>query len=129
MSLRAAVEADFRPADPDGAFGEPERGVEMAGLFDATWATPGSHIASAIGMEPGVRFVLERFDGDRSSVVVVLDDDPEPLLDAIFDAERELYEVFKDSVFDVRVTKPPRDWDSADLVRTSIVRHRRPYGI
>ncbi|MCK6479495.1 MAG: hypothetical protein HUU06_06645 [Planctomycetaceae bacterium] len=64
--------------------------------------------------------VVERLEKDRYSVFVVLDSDPEDLLDAIFDAERELYSRSGGLPFDVRVMRPGPAWSPADLRTDSI---------
>ena len=84
------------------------------------WLTPGVHVFQAVAGRPEVRMVVERLEKDRYSVFVVLDSDPEDLLDAIFDAERELYSRSGGLPFDVRVMRPGPAWSPADLRTDSI---------
>lgn len=95
------------------------------------WLTPGAHVAQAVCTRPEVRLVLERLDADRYSVFVVLDEDPEDLLDQIIDAEHDLYTRFRWLPFDIRIMKPPHDWSDADLRRDALPLHVRiesPHG-
>lgn len=89
------------------------------------WQTPGVHIHQAVAGRPEVRLVAERLDGDRYSVFVVLDSDPEDLLDAIFEAERELYSRVRGIPFDIRVMRPGPEWSDADLKADSICHYDR----
>lgn len=92
------------------------------------WSTPGTVIAAAVANRPEVRFVTESFDEDRCRIVVVLDDDPEDLLDLVIETEREVHRDFAGLPFDVRITKPPKDWDEGPLRGSSILRHHRRSG-
>lgn len=94
------------------------------------WLTPGAHLAQAVCTRPEVRLVLERLDADRYSVFVVLEHDPEDLLDQIIDAESELYTKFRWLPFDVRIMKPSPDWSDEDLKRDALALYERiePHG-
>lgn len=90
------------------------------------WQTPGAVAAARVAAIPQVRLVLERPEPDRYSVFVVVDDDGDDVLDPILDAERELYGLFRNMPFDLRIMKPAADWDESDLVRSSAEHYRRP---
>lgn len=90
------------------------------------WQTPGTVTASLVAAIPEVRLVLERPEPDRYSVFVVVDDDGDEILDAILEAERELYRLFRNMPFDLRVLKPARNWDESDLANSSAEHYRRP---
>lgn len=89
------------------------------------WITPGSHLAQALVGRLEVRRVLERLEADRYQVFVVLDRDPEDLLDLIVDSERELYTRFPGLPFDVRVLCLGPDWSDADLQKACLVHYDR----
>lgn len=67
--------------------------------------TPGYFLADRIRSFPQVRYVREEMEAGRSLILVALDDDPDNVLDAIFETERSLYHLFPQTPFDVRVTK------------------------
>lgn len=92
----------------------------------AKWQTPGLVVAENIASHELVRLVLEKVEPDRYVVFVVLDGDPEELLDAIFQTEQSLYETFRKMPFDLRVIKASDEWDAEALARQSIPRYRRP---
>lgn len=87
--------------------------------------TPGSSLSEALSGIPEVRSVHERIDPDRYTVFVILDRDPENVLDAVFDAEHRLYEEFPKMPFDVRVMRPQPRWKEEDLSGSSCLRYRR----
>jgi len=89
------------------------------------WTTPAIHLASRIAHRDEVRLVLERLEPDHYSVFVVLDRDPEDLLDEIFEAEQDLHGRYRGIPFDVRVIRPAPDWSDADLRRDSVCIHDR----
>ncbi|MCG2712875.1 MAG: hypothetical protein L6416_11220 [Candidatus Omnitrophica bacterium] len=67
------------------------------------WQTPGVCIAEEIKGYPKVRFVGEKMQADYMQTIVVLDDDPEDLLDKIFSTEQKMYKDFENLRFDLRV--------------------------
>lgn len=88
------------------------------------WLTPGRCIANAVAGRPEVRYVLEGFDANGYSVYVVLFEDPEELLDRIFDAEHELYTRFAGTRFDVRVMRSDDTWAEETYLRNTVVHYR-----
>ena len=68
------------------------------------WLTPGIYLAQRIFDSPLVRFVGERYESDYLQTVVVLDGDPEDLLEKIFSVEQKMFEKFGKLRFDVRVS-------------------------
>jgi hypothetical protein len=90
------------------------------------WSTPGLALTSGVFDLKEVRFVLERVEPDRYTVFVILEDDPEIVLDRIFGAEHELYDRFARMPFDVRVMKPAPSWTPGGLLRETVLRYARP---
>jgi hypothetical protein len=96
--------------------------VRQPAGFDARWRTPGLCIAQEISKYPLVRFVGEKVQDDYLQTIVVVDDDPEELLDKIFSVEQELYEKFKGLRFDIRVrVMSPRE--NIDTIKLSAIIH------
>lgn len=71
--------------------------------FSGYWLTPSLYMVQHIGTEPLVRFIGERVESDHMQTIILIDDDPEDLLDKIFNSEQEMYKKFKGLRFDVRV--------------------------
>ena len=90
------------------------------------WGTPGSVIARLVASRPEVRLVAERYENGRYGVFVILDDDPEDVLDAVFEAERRAMEQLPRIPFDLRVRKPHPDWSDRDLRAGSVAHYARP---
>lgn len=67
------------------------------------WQTPGLYLAHRIASNPLVRFIGEKMQVDYLQTIIVVDDDPEELVDKIFSVEQEIYEKFKNLRFDVRL--------------------------
>ena len=107
-----------------GATGKPTSPVAVH-FSETIWSSPGTHLASRVASRAEVRLILERLERDRFSVFVVLDEDPEDLLDAIFDAEEEIFKIFRGIPFDLRVIKPTSDWSDQDLRQDTICRYDR----
>lgn len=97
--------------------------------FPSVRSTPGLEMARAVAHHPAVAMVLERFEVGRHTVFIVLDRDPENLLDTIYDAEGSLYGRFAGLPFDVRVMTLTPGWSPADLERQWIVHYERPHPI
>jgi hypothetical protein len=70
--------------------------------------------------------IIERFEKERYAVIVVLEQDPEDLLNKIFDAERELYTRYHGLPFDVRVMTPPPSHSLDDLAQGAFTHYIRP---
>jgi hypothetical protein len=83
-------------------------------------------MARRIAQHPEVKWVLERLERDRLAVFVILDDDPESLLNEIFEAERELYSTFHGLPFDVRVMRPSAAWSPDSILQDTIAHYERP---
>lgn len=90
------------------------------------WLTPGSLIAQWVASIPHVRFVAERLEGIRYAVFVVLDDDPEEVLDAIFQAEQEVMRHVPNMTFDMRVRRPHDGWKPDNLLASCMKHYARP---
>ena len=104
--------------------GMPTRNVQVS-LTSVEWLTPGSYIAKSIAGRGEVRMVLQRPETDRCSVYVVLDEDPEDLLDFIFNEEQEFRKSHKMFLFDLRVITPSSDWSDKDLLKGSFAYYKR----
>lgn len=105
------------------------RGVDSADArlaqSEGRWESAGSILADRLSAMAEVVMILERLEGDRTTIFVVLRDDPEPVLDAVFAAEGELLRSC-DLPFDLRVMKPHDPSDLQSLRATSIQRFIRP---
>ena len=99
--------------------------LEVTCREDAEWMTPGSLMAHQLSAIPQVRFVAERLEGARYAVFVVLDDDPEEVLDSVFDAERQTMQRLPGISFDLRVRKPHADWSPDNLLASCFKQYGR----
>jgi hypothetical protein len=90
------------------------------------WQTPGAVIAAGVAGLAAVRHVLERIAPDRCLVFVVVDQDDDKTLDAIYEVEATLYSKFRNMPFDVRVMRPGSGWDPTHLVASAVVHYGRP---
>ena len=90
--------------------------------LSAEWQTPGLYLAKQISSDSSVRFVGEKYESDYLQTIIILDDDPESLLDKIFSMEQRMYEKFKGLRFDVRVKVIPIDKE-IDLIKNSTIIH------
>src|SRR5258708_23856352 len=73
----------------------------------AFWQTPGLYFAERISSNPNVRFVGALVEKDHIQVIIVIDSDPEELLDKIFSVEEEMYSLPKSLRFHCRVRVVP----------------------
>ena len=92
----------------------------------AYWKTPGAFLANAIAALSEVVFVGERFADDTHSIVVLLKQDPEVVLDAIYSAEQKLYKEFPTSKFSVRVRTGVNPSSIENLAREYVIRWVKP---
>ena len=74
-----------------------------------SWPTPGAFVSTSLAGRPEVRLVVERFDGDRYGVVILLRSDPEEVLDLIYTLESQLFDRALDHPFALRATCPGGD--------------------
>lgn len=91
----------------------------------AHWPTPGSALAERLAGIPELRLVVERFESSGYVVTVVLERDPEAVLDQVYEAEKELYSAFTKIPFDVRVMTPGEGWTEESLLANGILRYER----
>lgn len=90
-----------------------------------SWETPGSLLGRRLASCTTVRAIYERLGPDRHALFVILDLDDESTLDLVFDAEQELFRVFPDMAFDLRVMRPGATWDVGALRSSSIAHLER----
>ena len=64
--------------------------------------TPGLYFAQKITNNQLVRFIGEKFQVDYLQIIIVIDNDPDELLNEIFSIEQEMYKEFEWIRFDVR---------------------------
>jgi hypothetical protein len=88
-----------------------------------SWHSPGSLITAACAKFKEVAVVAEKYEGNRHSVLVLLRQDPDEVLDAIYDAEAKAINDLKNMPFDLRVTVPLQAWDLNQLRRTYLVHY------
>lgn len=86
------------------------------------WLTPGIYLAQRVFDSDNVRFVGERYESDYIQIVVVLNNDPEELLEKIFAIENKMFDKFKKLRFDVRVRVVPPN-ENIDLIKNSCIIH------
>lgn len=91
----------INPITPSLKYENPE--VSQPVDLDAQWQTPGLYITQKIAGIPLVRFIGEKIQADCLQTIIVVDDDPEDLIDKIFSIEQELYNKFINLRFDVRL--------------------------
>ncbi len=118
-------DVEFTQPDLRGARSETEKGI-LLDARSATWRTPGTDLADAIRDKREVLLVTERFDEDAHCITVVLEKDPEILLDAIYDAEQALYQRHPGVHFSLRVMTRPPGWSPQNLLKTAIPLHVSP---
>ena len=90
------------------------------------WITPGALIAERVAHLKEVRFVAERLEGGRYAVFVILDEDPDSVLDTIFETEAEVMKQLSNVEFDLRVRKPHPDWSPDNLLSSCAKHYTRP---
>jgi len=89
------------------------------------WKTPGAFLANSVAALPEVAFVGERFGDDTHSIIILLQKDPEGVLNAIYAAEQKLYSEFPKAKFSVRVkTVGPGSIET--LAREYVIRWMTP---
>jgi hypothetical protein len=113
----SVIESGAAPqAVPCGSF-------EVGMQDDPLWITPGALLAQKrLCQLEHVVTIGERLEGARYAVFVVVDDDPEELLDAIFGAEQEIMRELPAIPFDLRI-RSTRDGWSPDSLLASCIRH------
>lgn len=89
------------------------------------WETPGTELASRLKAIDEVLAVFENPMPDLIGLSVFLSDDPEKVLDAVFEAEQSVYALFSHTRLDLRVTRVGGDWDPARVPPNSLARFRR----
>jgi hypothetical protein len=80
------------------------------------WQTPGVRIAEEVKGYSNVRFIGEKMQADYMQTIIVLDDDPEDLLNKIFSTEQKIYKDFENLRFDLRVRVISND-ESIDAIK------------
>lgn len=108
-----------------GARSETEERIIIDGL-PVTWRTPGTDLADAVRDKREVLLVTEKFDDDAHRITIVLEKDPEHVLDAIYDAEQALYRHHPGVRFSLRVMTRPPGWSPQSLLRQAIPLHISP---
>lgn len=93
--------------------------------LEAQWQTPAVYLAQKIASNHLVRFIGEKVQSDYLQTIVVIDDDPEELLNEIFSIEQEMYRKFEGLRFDVRVRVISTQEDIEVIKKSSITRHDR----
>ena len=90
--------------------------------YDDQWQTPGLYITQGIANNPLVRYVGEKILADYLQTIIVIDDDPEELIDKIFSVEQELYDKFKKLRFDVRLRVISTN-ENIEIIKNSTINH------
>ena len=97
-----------------------EEKPEVISPYDLNWQTPGSYIAQEIVSNPLVRFVGEEIQPDCMQTIIVVDDDPEELVDKIFSTEQEMYKKFVKLRFDVRLRVVPKG-EGIEIIKKTVI--------
>jgi hypothetical protein len=84
------------------------------------WQTPGLYLAHRIASNPLVRFIGEKMQVDYLQTIIVVDDDPEELVDKIFSVEQKMYKKFKNLRFDVRLRVISKEEDIEVIQKSTI---------
>lgn len=98
--------------------------VEVCGI-EGDWQTPGLYLALNIGSHPLVRLIGEKYYSDYLQTIIIIDDDPEELLDKIFSIEKEIRERFKKMNFDIRLRVIPASEDIKEIKQDLLLRYER----
>jgi hypothetical protein len=89
------------------------------------WLTPGSYLFREVASRPEILAIVERVEPERHYVIVALRSDQNDLLDRIFNAEREMFQVLRRVPFDLRVTVPDTEDTLQSILKSGIVHHLR----
>jgi hypothetical protein len=116
--------ADVVQPNDEITVGKP-RQMATVDVRSTDWLTPGAFLAGKLAACREIRMILERFEKERYAVIIVLEKDPEDLLDRIFDTERELHAACRGLPFDVRVMTPPPSWSPEDLMQGAFTHYMR----
>ena len=112
----------MKPSQPE-AVGEPSSTYTVSTASE-TWLSPASFLKGLAAQRREVRYVLERY-GERHAILVVLEKDPEDLLDAILEVEAEIHRRFHRLPFDLRIMTPASHWIPDDLLSHTQVIYQR----
>jgi hypothetical protein len=94
-------------------------------IGNLSWQTPGMYLAQKIFGNNLLRCIAEKFKGDHYQIYVILDDDPEELLDLIFDTEQKIFEKFSGVKVDIRISVFHPKKDISYIIENSIVHYDR----
>jgi len=122
--MLSKIDDDITLIDPQR---ESDKGAEKAEVYqpillEAQWQTPGLYLAQKVARNPLVRFVGENLQTDFIQVIIIVEDDPENLVDSIFSAEQEMYIKFNKLRFDVRLRVIPAK-ESIEIIKKSTIRN------
>ncbi len=99
--------------------------ISQSGDYDAQWHTPGSFLFNKIGIDPLIRFIGEKLLTGCLQIIVVIDDEPEELVDRIFSIEQKMFKRFKNFQFDIRLQVIPKEENIEATKKNTIVRYDR----
>ena len=99
--------------------------VFQSGGVTANWQTPGLYMAQQISNNRNIRFIGEKYEVDYLQTIIILDDDPEDIVDQIFSVEQEMYLKFKGLRFDVRVRVIPPQTDLIVIKKSTVPHYER----
>ena len=87
--------------------------------------TPGMYLSQKIFGTTLLRCVAEKFKQDHYQISVILDDDPEELLDLIFETEQKIFKKNLGVKVDIRVSVFPPQKNISYIIENSIVHYDR----
>lgn len=103
----------------------PEKFVLSSDFITKQWMTPGLYFAQKITNNQLVRFIGEKFQVDYLQIIIVIDNDPDELLNEIFSIEQEMYKEFEWIRFDVRVRVIDKEEDINIIRKSTLSRYNR----
>lgn len=94
-------------------------------FMNSDWITPALYLADNIKRKKFVRLIGESFYTDYLQVIVVLEDDPEEILDEIFSIEEKMRKQFNNVNFDIRVRVISNGESVENIRKNFIIRYER----
>lgn len=93
--------------------------------FESRWQTPGLYLAQRIANNPQVHFIGDKIYMEYIQTIIVIDNDPEELLDKILSLEQEIYKRFEGLRFDLRIRVIPSKDDINTIKNSTIIQYDR----
>ncbi len=114
MSPKLEIKTEFIQSEKSGV-----------SLIEDIWQTPATYLINRLGRTPQVRLIGDRYYPEYLQTIVVLEDDPEGLLDKIFSIEVEMRKKFKNINFDLRVCVITSEEEIEKMKQGLLIRYER----